>query len=1037
MLSWLVLHSLRYRGAVLALAGALAAYGGFVASRTRLDVFPEFAPPMVVMQTEAPGLSAGQVETLVTRPLEAALNGTPQLAAIRSESIQGLSAITLTFDERADLYRVRQLATERIHEAATQLPAGVKPPRLGPLTSSTSLSLVVGLTSARRTPMELRTFADWTLRPRLLAVPGVAKADIFGGEVRQWQAEIQRDRLLAMDLGIDDVLVAARKATAVRGAGFIEDRNQRTVLRTEGPATAPAQLGETVVKFTGGVPIRLRDVAQIREGPEPRFGAAQINGTNGVLVLLHAAFGANTLEVTEGLERALDEMRGLLEVEQIALHPRLFRPATFIERSLGHVRFSLLLGGALVLGVLFAFLLEPRTAFISFASIPLSLLAAVVVLDRFGISLNTITLGGFAIAIGVVVDDAIIDVENILRRLRENAAGAVQRPAWQVVLEASLEVRSAVVYATLIIALVFLPVLAMGGVGGRLFSPLAVSFLLATLASLGVALTVTPALCLVLLGRISPRPEPGHLGLLKQVHRRLLEAASAAPRLTLGFTTLLVAAAAATLPFDGGEFLPEFQEGHLIFHQATLPGSSLEHSLDMGRRVTAELLRDRRIVSVAQQAGRAELGEDTWGPHYSELHVELAEMSGEEAEQFMTEIREPLLKFPGLSFKVMPFLVERMEETISGASAEVVVTLHGDDLDALDRAAEDVRRTTATVRGAVDVTVESQPGAPELVIRLRPERLSALGFAPEDVLAVIETAFQGAEVGQIIEGNHRVDVTVVLPAGERRVPEAVGRLELRSPQGARVPLQELAEIDLIEGRGAIVHEGAQRRQQVTCNVAGRDSAGFLAELKQRLTRDVTYPAGIYASFGGSAEAQRGTRRDLLVHSALAAVGIVILLGVVFRRGRNLLLVLANLPFALVGGALAVFAGGGVLSVGSLVGFVTLFGLSTRNSIILISHYEHLVAVEGRPWSRETALRGAGERLVPVLMTALVTALGLLPLALGGSTAGGEIEGPMALVILGGLITSTVLNLLVLPGFALAWGRFDYPTPPESLHLGPV
>ncbi len=1023
MLHWLISASLRLRGVVIALALIVTGYGVFVALRTKLDVFPEFAPPMVIIQTEAPGLSAEQVEVLVTRPLEAALSGTPQLDTLRSASTQGLSAITTSFADEADILRVRQFVSERLAEGASQLPAGVRAPRMGPLISSTSLVLVAGLTSEKRTPMELRAIADWTLRRRLLAVPGVAKVDVFGGEVRQLQVEPHVEKLRALGLALDDVLAAARESTAVRGAGFIENANQRVVLRTEGQALTPEQLGATVVAWHDGLALRLRDVAEVRTGPEPKVGDAQIGGRDGVIFAIHSAFGANTLEVTEGVESALRELGALFGEQEVTLHPRLFRPATFIERSLRHVNFSLLLGGALVVVVLFLFLLDLRTALISFVSIPLSLLAAVIVLDRFGVSLNTITLGGFAIAIGVVVDDAIIDVENILRRLRENLVLAEPRPAWRVVLEASLEVRSAVVYATFIVALVFLPVLTMGGVGGRLFAPIAVSFLLATLASLVVALTVTPALCLVLLGRANPHTEPRYLGALRALHRRALEAVGSVPRLAIALVALLVVASAATIPFFGGEFLPEFREGHLVVHMAATPGSSLAHSLEMGKRVTAELLKDERIVSVAQQAGRAELGEDTWGPNYSELHVELAPMGGEEAEMFMGEIRKPLLQFPGLTFKVMPFLVERMEETLSGATAEIVVNLRGEDLDALDRAAEDVRRVMAAVPGSADVAVENPGGAPELVARLRHERAAALGFTPVEVLEAVEVAFQGAEVGQVFDGSRVTDVTVLLPAAARRDPEGLGALQLTSPAGLRVPLREVAEIFLTDTRSVIVHEGGQRRQQVTCNVAERDASGFLAELKARIAREVNLPPGIYPVYGGSAEVRRSAQRELLVHSLLAGAGIVLLLASVFRSGRNLLLVLANAPFALVGGVLAVFAGGGLLSVGSLIGFVTLFGISMRNSIMMISHFEHLVRAEGCEWSLATALRGAGERLIPILMTALVTALGLLPLARGGAEAGGEIEGPMALVILGGLVTSTVLNLLVLPVLASRWGSF--------------
>ncbi len=1024
MLNWLVLHSLRFRGMVIALACAVIAYGCWVAARTRLDVFPEFAPPMVVIQTEAPGLSPEQVELLVTRPLELALNGAPQLATLRSESIQGLSAITITFEERADIFRVRQLVAERLSEVAGRLPAGVRAPRMGPLTSSTSHTLNIGLTSAARTPMELRTLADWTLRPRLLAVPGVARIDVYGGEVRQLQIEVQPEKLLVLGVTLNDVLGAARTALAIHGTGFVENRNQRVLVRTEGQAVTAAPLGQTVVAWNKGVAVRLRDVANVGDGVEPKFGDAQINGVSGVIVAAHGAYGANTLEVTAGLEQALREFGPLLKEQGIELHARLFRPATFVERSLRHISRALLLGGALVFVVLWVFLLDWRTALISFVSIPLSLLAAVIVLDQFGVSLNTITLGGFAIAIGVVVDDAIIDVENILRRLRENIARPNPRPVWRVVLEASLEVRHAIVYATFIVALVFVPVLTMGGIAGRLFGPLAVSFLIATFASLVVALTVTPALCFALLSRAKPHEEPGYLARVKRWHRGLLTRVSATPRFTMGLVLVLILAACATIPFFGGEFLPEFREGHLVIHVAAVPGTSLEHSVEMGKRVTAELLKDKRIVSIGHQIGRAEIGEDTFGPHYGEMHTELAEMGGEEAEQFMSEIRKPLLQFPGLSFKVMPFLVERMEETLSGATAEVVVKLQGHDLEALDRAAGEVRRVMTRVRGAADVSVESQPGAPELVVRLKPERLSAYGLAPETALEIIEAAFQGVEVGQVFHAEQVSDVMVVLPRQQHADPEKIGGLMLANAAGVRVPLREVADVFLAEGRSAIVHEASQRRQQVTCNVVGRDTASFMAELKRRIAAEAKLPPDILPVYAGSAEAQRGARRDLLVHSALAGLGILLLLGVVFRSPRHLLLVLANLPFALVGGVLAVFAGGGLLSVGSLIGFVTLFGISMRNSIMMMSHFEHLVRHEGCAWNLDTALRGASERLVPILMTALVTGLGLLPLALGAGSAGGEIEGPMAMVILGGLVTSTILNLLVLPVLAARFARIS-------------
>ena len=1023
MLNRIVQFSLRHRTVVVALAGVLITYGLYVASTTRLDVFPEFAPPQVVIQTEAPGLSSQEVEQLVTLPIETELNGTPSLQAIRSQSIQGLSVVTLVFHEGTDIFRARQMITERLGEVVSRLPQQVGPPRMGPLTSSTSLTVVMGLTSTNRTPMELRTFADWTFRPYLLSVPGVAKVDTFGGDIRQLQVQVKPERLQAYGLSLDQVLAATRRATGVRGGGFVDNANQRIVIRSIGHAVTPELLGQVVLVPHEGLSVRLADVADVRNAPASKFGDAQINGQSGVVLLVFAQYQANTMVVTRALDAALQQMKPALAAEKINLTERLFRPADFIETSLRNVDNSLLIGGLLVAVVLFLFLFDLRTAFISFVSIPLSLLAAVIVLNWAGVSINTITLGGFAIAIGVVVDDAIIDVENILRRLRENSTAPQPRSLFRVVLEASLEVRSAVVYATFIVAMVFVPVLTMSGVEGRLFAPLGISFILATLASLGVALTVTPALCYLFLSKVSPHQEPRHVRWLRECHRRWLEAASRHPRTLIGLALLLCIGAAATLPFFGGAFLPELREGHYVLHMEAIPGTSLEESIRLGKLVTAELLKNPHIRSVSQEAGRAENGEDPFGPHYSELHVDLQPLQGEEAEVAEAEIRAALAKFPGLSFKVMSFLAERMEETISGTTAQFVVNIFGNNLDLLDQKAAQVRQLLASVRGAVDVNSD-QPGLPEMTVNLRHDRLLEYGFQPVDVLDALETAFEGDIVSQIFEGNQVFDVSVILDPVSRQKPETIGALLLRNSLGTAIPLRELADVYPSNGRYGVNHESAQRLQQVTCNVEGRDVASFSAEAKRKIEAQVSFPSGVFAVFGGSSLVEAQAKRELLVHSLLAGAGIVFLLALLFGSGRNLLLILSNLPFALVGGVLAVFATGGLLSVGSLVGFVTLFGVTMRNSIMMISHFDHLVREEGLTWGLEAAIRGASERLLPILMTALVTALGLLPLAIGTGEAGREIEGPMAIVILGGLTTSTVLNLLVLPTLALRFGRFS-------------
>ncbi len=1031
MLERVVEFSIRLRGVVVALACVLLGYGVFIAAHAKLDVFPEFAPPQVAILTEAHGLSPEEVETLVTRVIENAVNGVGNLESIRSQSIEGLSVVTILFRQGTDILKARQLVSERLLEAAGRMPQGVSPPTMAPLTSATSTTLVLGLVSQTRSLMDVRTFADWTLRPRLLGVPGVAKVIVFGGEVRQLQIQVHPDRLIAYGLGIDDVLAAGRQATGVRGAGFIETGPQRITLRTQGQSLTADQLGRIVLGHQNRLSVRLQDVARVADAPEPKLGDASILGRPGVQLVVSSQFGANTMEVTRTVERALAEMTPAFQGEAIELYADLFRPANFITTAITNVRASLIVGGVLVAIVLFLFLLDVRTAFISFISIPLSLLAAVIVLDRFGVSLNTLTLGGFAIAVGMVVDDAIIDVENVWRRLRENRSLPRPRPALGVVRDAVLEVRSPVVYATFIVVIIFFPVLTLPGVEGSLFAPLAMASILAILASLGVALTVTPALCVTMLAHAMPAAEPRYIDRLKRRHRGWLEAVSHRPRLLIGVAAALCVAAAATLPFFGGAFLPEFNEGHFILHMVAVPGTSLQESMRIGDRVTAALLANPHVRVVAQRAGRAEQADETNGPHDSEFEVDLKPLRGGEAEFVQAEIRQTLATFPGVSFALTPFLSERIEETVSGSRAQVVVKIFGDDLDVIDQKAQEVARALSDVSGATEVQVQSPAGVPQMIVRLRPERLTQFGFRPVDMLEAIQTGYQGTPAGQTYEGNRIFDVVVILDAATRRDPETLGALMLRSVDGTRLPLRELADIFPTTGRYAVLHDGVRRVQLVTCNVAGRDVVGFVADAQRAMAKTVSFPAGVYPVVSGAAQAQAEARQQLLVHSAIAAVGGVLLLAIVLGPVRNLLLVLANLPFALIGGVLAVFATGGLLSVGSLVGFVTLFGITTRNAILIVSHYEHLVAIEREPWGIETALRGAGERLVPILMTALVTALGLLPLAIASGSAGHEIEGPMAIVILGGLLTSTALNLLVLPTLALRYGRFQSTTNREA------
>jgi CzcA family heavy metal efflux pump len=1009
-----------------------------------LDVFPEFSPTQVVVQTETPGLSALLTETLVTRRVESAVAGVAGLSSLRSQSIPGLSVVTAVFHEGTDIYRNRQMIAERLGEVMPQIPAGITP-TITPLTSSASTVLGVGLTSEKRSLMELRALVDSTVRPHLLGVGGVADVNVFGGDVRQWQVQVETERLARSGLALSDVLAATRKATGVRGAGHVENANQRIVIATEGQAASLGDLGLAPVAVRDGKVITLADVATVAEGPAPSISAAAIDGKAGVFLMVQGQFGAKTRAVTAALELALDDLKPLLQREEVTLHPRLFRPANFIETAVANVQRDVLLGSLLVVTVLFLFLYNARTAFISAIAIPLSLLAAVLVLEYLEISLNIMVLGGLAIALGEVVDDAIIDCENIFRRLRENQALATPRPAYQVIYDASMEVRSSVVYATFIVALVFVPLLTLSGVAGKLFAPLALAYIFAILASLVVALTVTPALAhLMLGGRALARGDPPLIAWLKPRYVRLLEAIEKNPQAVMTLVGLGLAAGLAVLPLFRGEFIPPLKEGHYILHMTAIPGTSEQESLRIGNRVTDAVSRIPGVQSVAQWVGRAPNGADTFGTHYSEFEVEIGPLPGEEQTRILREIREVMSGpaggkpaadhedeseyrgaggFPGVTFAVNTFLTERIEETVAGYPAAIIVSVFGAELDGIDRDARAVARELASVPGAADVQLQAPPGTPELSIRLRPDRLASWGIAPLDVLETVQAAYEGASVAQIYGGGQVLGVAVTLSPGSRRDVSRVADLPLRAPDGSILRLRDVADVQLAEGRYKILRAGGKRVQVITCNVTNRDPEAFLDEARKQIAGRVALTPGNYLVFTGTAEAQARARQDLVMHALLAGVGVALLLFLAFRSLRNLALAFVNLPFALIGGVVAVLLEGGWVSLGSMVGFVTLFGITLRNSVMLVSHYHHLVEHEGALWNRETAIRGASERLPSILMTALVTALGLLPLALGSGQPGREIEGPMATIIVGGLVTSTILNLLILPTILLHFGSF--------------
>ena len=1034
MMPAIVRFSIRFNGVIIGLASLAVLYGIYSLTRSNLDVFPEFSPTQLVIQTESPGLSAELVEALVSQPIENSIAGTVGIDMMRSQSIPGLSVVTVIFKEGTDVYRNRQVVAERLGTLTSQLPQGITP-NITPLTSSASTVMGVGLTSETRSLMELRTLVDWTIRPHLLAVPGVADVNVFGGKVRQFQIQVDPDKLIRYDVSLQQVMEAANKATGVRGAGFIENNNQRIVINSEGQAFTPQQLAQTTLLHRAGQTVRLGDVGEVVEGAAPSISAAAIDGQPGVYLSVQGQLGANTHAVTQAIEKALHDLEPTLDAEKVKLHAGLFRPANFIETAIDGVRTDILIGAVLVITVLFLFLFNARTAFISATAIPLSLLSAIVVLSYFNIGLNIMVLGGLAIALGEVVDDAIIDTENIFRRLRENRLLASPLPNYRVVFDASMEVRSSVVYATFIVALVFMPLLTLSGVAGRLFAPLGFAYISAILASLVVALTLTPALCYLMLGNTKLESEESPMiRVIKQRYVKLLRSIEKHYKLIIGVATVLLVLGLGMLPLFKSQFIPNLHEGHYIMHMTAVPGTSEQESLRIGKKVTEVISEIKGVRSVAQWVGRAPNGADTFGTHYSEFEIEIGTLSGEEQRRILQEIREKLsgrdekghitAGFPGVNFAINTFLTERIEETISGYAAAMVINIYGSDLDALDRDAQAIAGVLASIPGATDVLVQSPPGTPQLVIRLRADKLLQWGLQPTDVLDNIRAAYESVPVTQVYQGSRVIGVSVVLDPGSRNNIQQIGKLPLMNAEGKIIRLEDVAAISQENGRSKILHAGAERIQTVTANVAGRDIGAFARELKKRVRNEVQLTPGNYLTFTGEAEAQAQSREDLIVHSLLAGVGIFLLLYVAFGRLRNLLLTFANLPFALIGGVLAVLFTGGWISLGSLVGFVTLFGITLRNSIMLVSHYQHLVDEENMVWGLETAIRGASERLPSIMMTALVTALGLLPLAVGSGQPGREIEGPMATIIVGGLVTSTILNLLILPTIMLHFGRFE-------------
>ena len=1017
MLAAIVRASLGHPRIVTALACLIALLGLAALFSARFDVFPDFAPPHVLVQTEAPGLDATQVEALVTRPLEDLLAGTENVKTVRSTSSQGLSAMQVVFDRTGDPYRQRQVVTERLAETAGVLPEGTGAPLLSPLSSSMEYLVHFGYTSDRLSAVELRDIVQWIVKPQILAVPGVAQAQIFGGAVRERQIEVDPVKLAAVGLTLEDVVATAKRATTLIGGGYLETPTQRIVIRAEAPGATLEALGSAVVSSRAGLPVRLQDVAEVRDGAEPRFGDALIAGKPGILIETSTQFGANTLDVTRALEERLDALAPALAKQGVEYHPALLRPASFIESAIEKLRNSLLIGTVLVVALLLVTLRDWRGALVSFSAIPLALLTTVWILEAVGLSLNTMTLGGLVVALGVVVDDAVIDVENILRRRR------LSGPEVDLValfIGASLEVRRPVFYATAAVAVAFLPILMMSGLQGAFFRPLSIAFLLAVGLSLLVAMSATPAMSVLIMAQHQPKPEARFLQYCKRGQLRTIAWLHARPRVLIAIVAATGIAGIVFLPLLGARLLPDFRENYLIAHASLRAGISLTETARVGEQISKGLIAIPGVKSVAEQIGRAENGQDPDAPNKSEFEVQI-DPKLRNAAEIDAAIRDVFDDYPNQLVEIYSVLAERIGETLSGESAPFSISVIGSDLDADDRVGAQIVEVLQHLPGSGNVRLTVPPREAELHVELLPSQLAANGLQAADVLETLNAAYHGTVAAELKQADRSVPVAVRI-SGTGADPQSVGALLLRGRDGAVTRLSAVAKITTELARSLVDHEDGLRRQIVVATPTGADQVGFARAARKAVAEKVPLPPGVYLRYGGAAEAQAAAARELLLHSAAAFVLIVLLLALAFGSSRHVLLVLLALPSTLIGGVAAVAVTGGTLTLGAMVGFVALFGMAARNTILLVSHYDHLVAEEHEPWTLATSMRGAEERLTPVLLTALLTALALLPVALQLHQPGHEIEGPMAVVILGGLVSSTLVSLLLIPPLAARWLR---------------
>jgi len=1022
MFNWIIQSSLRNRLLVITAYVIVLLAGIFVVRRMTIDVLPEFAPPQVVIQTQSPGLSPEDVETLITFRIETAVNGTPGVDLVRSKSSAGLSTVIVVFGWGTDIFQARQLVNERLQEVKEQFPPGTESPVMLPITSAVSWLLKFSLQSDKVSLLDLRTLCDWDIRNRILAIPGIASVVCMGPGPKQYQVLLSSPKLLQYNITVKEVVDALKETNRNVPGGFNVVRGQEFVVTGVGRITSLEDLKKTVIAEKEGVPIPLEQVAQVKFGPEFPRGDSAFMGKPAIIGTVSKLFGADTLTVTYKVEEALHEIRKSLP-EGVQLSTEVFRQANFIESSVTNLRRALLEGAVVVTIVVVFFLFNFRASFITLTAMPLSLLMGILILKVFGVGINSMTLGGLAVAIGAVVDDAIIDVENIFRRLRKNRQKQHPDSPLKVIFNASREIRIPIVYATLIILVVFGPIFFFSGVEGRIFTPLGLAFTTSLFASLVVSVTLTPVLCSFLLirhkslGEGAKEEESLTVRKLKSGYERLLLPALKRPGMVIVTAVLLLIISVGTIPFLGQSFLPEFHEGNFILAVQSLPGTSLDESMRLGYLITQKLRKYPEVISVSQRAGRSELDEDAMPPNFMEMDIQLR-YGKRDPEELIHAIREDLEKIPGVGINLGQFIAHRLDEVLSGVRAQIAIKIYGTDLDQLLDKGKQVEGILAGIRGVRDLQLEQQIRVPEVRIKVNRDRAGRLGLNAGDVLETAQIAFNGEHISQVIEGQKSFDLFLWFDEASRRDTQAMRGVLIDEHNGTKVPLSQVAEVGIENRPYFINRERVQRRIVVQANVADRDLGSVITEAQEKIAGQVKLPSGYFVEYGGQFESQQQATRILLSYGAVAIVVIFLLLYKAFNSARASFLIMANLPLALIGGIVAIFLTGGIMSVPSLIGLISVFGIAARNGIILVTHY-HNLRVDGLSRD-EVVIEGSKERLAPVLMTAAAAAFGLLPL-LFGDLAGKELERPMAEVILGGLFTSTFLNMIVVPALYLKYG----------------